>query len=392
MKIAVFLSRFPYPLIKGDKLRAYNQIVQLSKQHDIYLFCLTRSSIDPSDMACLQPFCKQIELARLNPFVSVLNVLLALFLRLPFQVAFYRSNKLKRQYDAFLQKHKPDVCYHQFVRTAPYAENISLPSVLDFQDTLSANMFRRAEKSKLLSRKFFFIEAERLRKYEEEMLSLFDRTTIITDADRELLSCKRKKEVAIVSNGVSDRYVAAPEAMEKKYDILFCGNMGYKPNIVAALYLIKMIMPLVRAKRPQTTLCIAGVNPPKEVKRFASKLDLIVEKVPDMRQMYLQSRVFVAPMQIGTGLQNKLLEAMACKIPSITSCLANKALMAKDGEQIMIANTESEYAKHILTLLEDQSLSQSLAANAREYILNNFRWEKCNEVLESVLLSATKTK
>ena len=66
--------------------------------------------------------------------------------------------------------------------------------------------------------------------------------------------------------------------------------------------------------------------------------------------------------------------------------------MAKDNEQIMIANSESEYAKHIMTLLEDQSLSQTLATNAREYILENFRWEKCNEVLESVLLSASKTK
>lgn len=392
MKIAVFLSRFPYPLIKGDKLRAYNQIVQLAKHHEVYLFCLTRSSIAPSDIACLQPFCKQIELARLNPFVSLLNVLRSLFSRLPFQVSFYRSNKVKRQYDAFLTKYKPDVCYHQFVRTAPYAEALCIPSVLDFQDTLSANMFRRAEKSKLLSQKFFFIEAERLKRYEEDMFALFDRTTIITDADRELLSCKRKNEVAIVSNGVSDKYVAAPESIEKKYDVLFCGNMGYKPNIVAALYLLKTIMPLVRAKRPQTTLCIAGVNPPKEVKRFASKLNVIVEKVPDMRQMYLQSRVFVAPMQIGTGLQNKLLEAMVCKIPSITSCLANKALMAKDNEQIMIANSESEYAKLIMTLLEDQSLSQTLATNAREYILENFRWEKCNEVLESVLLSASKTK
>lgn len=392
MKIAVFLSRFPYPLIKGDKLRAYNQIVQLSKKHEVYLFCLSDEKVEEDWIEQLRPYCKEIEIGKLNKIGSLLNVALAFFSSLPLQTAFYKSNKLKKQYKGFLKRVNPDLCYYQFVRTMPYAENINLPQVLDFQDTLSANMKRRAGKSNLFLKPFFLMEAKRLERYERKAVSLFDAQTIITDADRQLLPFDSKDKVAIVSNGVSQRYVGEVETKEKKFDVLFCGNMGYKPNITAADYLIRSIMPLVRSKRPQTTVCIAGVNPPIGIKAMANEQNIIIERVEDMREMYLQSKVFIAPMQIGTGLQNKLLEAMSCLIPSISSPLANKALGAEHNKEILIAEREQEYADCILKLLNDESLAKKLALNGREYILENFRWEKCNEELEKVLAKVVSHK
>lgn len=387
MKIAIFLSRFPFPLIKGDKLRAYNQIVQLAKKHEIFLFCISDEKVSEEHIQELQPFCKQIEVAYLNKWKAMPKVLLAIFNSIPLQVAFYKSSKIKKLYDAFLLRHKPDLCYYQFVRTAPYAENISLPQVIDFQDTLSANMERRAGKSNFLLRPIFLMEAKRLRRYEDRAMETFDAQTIITESDRELLNSPLRDKVAIVSNGVSQRYIEQPKEKEKLYDVLFCGNMGYKPNITAAEYLLQTIMPFVRKQRPETTICIAGVNPPKHIKAKATTTNLIIEKVDDMRDMYLQSKVFIAPMQIGTGLQNKLLEAMACSIPSISSSLANKALKASDKEEILIADKAQDYANCILELLNNKEMSEKLAKNGREYILNNFRWEKCNEILEESFLN-----
>ena len=100
----------------------------------------------------------------------------------------------------------------------PYAEGVALPQVLDFQDTLSANMERRAGKSNAVLKPFFLMEAKRLRRYELKAMSLFDAQTIITDADRQLLPSDSKNKVAIISNGVSQRYVDAVETKEKKYD------------------------------------------------------------------------------------------------------------------------------------------------------------------------------
>lgn len=384
MKISVFLSRFPYPLTKGDKLRAFHQIAELSKHHDIYLFCLNCEEVSNEAIGSLQPYCKDIEVFDLKKPKQIFNVFLSFFTSVPMQVAYYRSNKAKRAYNAFLSRHKPDVCYYQFVRTAPYAENQDFYQILDFQDALSANMYRRAKKSNPLSKFFFFYEARKLRAYESKMFDLFDRLTIITASDRDLLADKRREDVHIVANGLGQRYVAEPGVETKGYDVLFCGNMGYKPNIVAALFLIKEVMPLVWAKAPETTVCIAGVNPPRAVSRMASSRVKIVENVPDMRQMYLQSRCFTAPMQIGTGLQNKLLEAMSCSLPCVASSLANKALNAENGRQILIADTAEECADGLLRCLRSTDEAEAVGKAAREYVLSRFSWEEINEVFASL--------
>lgn len=384
MKISVFLSRFPYPLTKGDKLRAYHQIVELSKHHDIYLFCLNHEKISEDDVSRMRPYCKDIEIFDLKKPLQIFRILFSFFSPLPLQVVYYRSHKAKQAYNAFLSEHNPDICYYQFVRTAPYAENQDRYQVLDFQDTLSANMYRRAKKSNILSKFFFLYEARKLRRYESKMFDIFDMQTIITASDRDLLADKRRNTVRIVANGLGEKYLAEPQATGKKYDILFCGNMGYKPNIVAALFLLKEIMPLVWTKSPEATVCIAGINPPESVRRLAGKHVTIAENVPDMRQMYLQSRFFIAPMQIGTGLQNKLLEAMSCSVCCISSSLANKALGAKDEKQILIADTAEENAEALLRCLHSEDEMSKIGKAARKYVLSHFSWEEINRIFDAL--------
>ena len=110
MKISVFLSRFPYPLTKGDKLRAYHQIVELSKHHDIYLFCLNHEKISEDDVSRLRPYCKDIEIFDLKKPLQIFRILFSFFSPLPLQVVYYRSHKAKEAYNAFLSEHNHDIC------------------------------------------------------------------------------------------------------------------------------------------------------------------------------------------------------------------------------------------------------------------------------------------
>ncbi|HZX63164.1 MAG TPA: glycosyltransferase, partial [Bacteroidales bacterium] len=105
---------------------------------------------------------------------------------------------------------------------------------------------------------------------------------------------------------------------------------------------------------------------------------------PDMRECYAMAKIFIAPMQIGTGLQNKLLEAMAMQIPCITSPLANQALQAKENEEILIADTPEAYAHHILFLLDNPAKATQIAKAGYEYILRNFSWEAETDKIEKL--------
>lgn len=384
MRIAVVLTRIPFPLMKGDKLRAYYQIKELAKHHEVHLFCLNYKDEEVKAKEELLKYCKTVHIEKLNIFTSLLRVGFSIFSNLPFQTAYYNSPKAKRSFKDFLKKNKIDLCYFQFVRLAPYAKGIEQTKVLDFQDTLSINMKRRADKSSVLEKLVFSYEAKRLAKYESKMFDCFDALTIITEADRNLLESKRKDEVHIIPNGVAESYFSYQQPDEKSFDLLFSGAMSYAPNIDAANYLIKEIMPLVWKKMPNVKIAIAGGGAPASLQSLANEKVIMPGWVDDMKVFYSQTKVFIAPMQIGTGLQNKLLEAMAMGVPCITSSLANQALMAKDKEQILIANDAQMYADYVVELLNNSNLSKSIATAGKDYVYNQYSWKTNCDKLSNI--------
>jgi glycosyltransferase involved in cell wall biosynthesis len=109
--------------------------------------------------------------------------------------------------------------------------------------------------------------------------------------------------------------------------------------------------------------------------------------VEDMKEYYSQTKLFIAPMRIGTGLQNKLLEAMAMNVPCITSSLANQALRAKDKEEILIANNAREYADYIIKMLDNKELSQNIAQAGKDYVFNEYSWQNSCEKLSSIFMN-----
>lgn len=387
MKIAVVLTRIPFPLMKGDKLRAYYQIKELAKQHEVYLFCLNYKDEEKKAKEELLKYCKAVHIERLNIFSSLLRVCLSIFTFLPFQTAYYNSKRAKKNFKSFVKKNKIEICYFQFVRLAPFVKKINTKKVLDFQDTLSMNMKRRADNSGLLEKILFTIEAKRLARYESKMFNIFDALTIITQADRELLQSPRKNEVYIIPNGVAETYFTYPQPKEKPFDILFSGAMSYAPNIDAAEYLIKEIMPLVWEKKPNVKIVIAGGGSPSWLEKLANERIIMPGWVEDMKEYYSQTKLFIAPMRIGTGLQNKLLEAMAMNVPCVTSSLANQALRAKDKEEILIANNAREYADYIIKMLDNKELSQNIAQAGKDYVFNEYSWQNSCEKLSSIFMN-----
>ncbi|HRT53360.1 MAG TPA: glycosyltransferase, partial [Flavobacteriales bacterium] len=181
-----------------------------------------------------------------------------------------------------------------------------------------------------------------------------------------------------------------PRAATRTHDLLFTGNMNYPPNIDSVLYLVHRVLPLVRRERPDTSLLISGVDPTPRVRELAKDDPLITVsgRVPDIRDAYAAATVFAAPMQIGTGLQNKLLEAMAMRMPCVTSALANNAVGAVPGESILIGGTPEEYAAHIVRLLGDEPERARIAENGFRFVRENFDWERNAEALDRLIGAA----
>ena len=388
MKLTVLLSRVPYPTEKGDKLRAFHQLRCLSKNHEITLIALTEKALHPDALAILNQYCSQIHIFRLSKAGLLWNLFLTLFSSKPFQTGYFYRRSIKRKIDSIITTSKPDHIYCQLIRMTEYVRNLPIPKTLDFQDVFSMGMFRRLNASGILFRPILRMEYHRLLNYEKSVMDDFNHATIISRPDQELIPHPAKRNIVIVPNGVDFQYFQ-PRLTTKTYDIVFTGNMGYPPNVDAAEYLVKDIIPLVRKKLPDVKILLAGASPHPRVKMLESEFVTVSGWVDDIRDSYASSRIFIAPMRIGTGLQNKLLEAMAMKIPCITSPLANNALEAKENDEILVGKNEEELAGHIISLLQNDDLARILAENGHKYVLKKFIWESSTDILEHLIMNTS---
>ena len=377
----------PYPLDKGDKLRAFHQISYLSQKHEIVLFCLNSGkNISEQSLNTLKNFCKRVEIFNLNFFSIFIRLVLNVFNTIPYQSAFFYNSKAKRNLTRLIQFEKPDRAFFQMIRTAEYAKDLSIPCIIDYQDALSKGVERRLSKSNLFMRYLLKMEYKRLLKYEALVFNIFKEKIIISEQDRDLIPHEDKQDIKVISNGVDLNYFF-PINAEKRHSILFTGNMGYPPNIDAARYLALEILPLVNLKIPSANLLISGSRPSSKVTQLENEQVIVSGWVDDIRDSYASANVFVAPMRLGSGLQNKLLEAMAMQLPCITTPLANNALGAESGKQIIIADTTEGIANAIVALLLDEKYADSIAKEGYDFVEKKYNWEEVNAVLENVLCS-----
>ncbi|MCW3086056.1 MAG: hypothetical protein JWP12_3422 [Bacteroidetes bacterium] len=390
MKILVLLSRVPYPLEKGDKLRAFNQIKELSKNNQVILFAINEGDIDEKAKEELKKYCVAFSTVSLTRQRVFLNLIKAFFNGLPLQVGYFHFKRAQKKVDELIQKHKPDHIYCQLIRTSEYVKKYSgCPKTLDYMDVFSKGIERRKATDPFYMKPFLALEYKRLLKYENKIFSLFNNKTIISKQDRDLIPHPDKQQIAVIPNGVDADYFK-PMERKKEFDLLFNGNMNYPPNVESVEYLVEKIMPYVWSKMPQVRLLISGASPNNKVKELESERVIVSGWVDDVRENYAKSKILIAPMQISIGLQNKLLEAMAMKIPCITSALANNALGAKHNEQIMVADNPQQYAMQVIELLQNEQKANTIALNGYRFAVDNFNWKSTTAQLEKLFLASKR--
>lgn len=383
-KVAIFASRFPYPLEKGDKLRLFYQLRGLHATCDLYLFAIGEEEISKSDFEHILPFVKEIHFYRLDLFNRILAVLTGFNSGLPWQTLFFYNDDIKKSIGEKLKIINPDHLYCQLARMACYVSDLPYKKTLDYMDAFGVGMERRVKVARWPIKWIYKKESRLMKKYEQKLLSEFDHFTIISDQDCFALTGNLKNDKIIInSNGIDDSFFTYPEK-DKIYDLLFVGNMGYLPNIEAAEFLVKKIIPLLPAG---INLLIAGARPHRRVLELQSDSVKVGGWYDDIREAYAGAKVFVAPIWSGTGQQNKILEAMAMKLPCITTAVVNNAIRAEDGLQIVLANDEKTFAEKIKKLLDSHETRLYIGSMAKKFVKQNYSWNNNIESLSRIFAS-----
>ena len=395
MKILVLASRIPFPLEKGDKLRLYHQIKALSSTHEVTLCCLSPQALTADQREALEPLVHELVVFRLSRLRQFWRMMWSWTSRLPFQVIWFTDRQCQREIASVTQRTQPDVIYCQLVRCAEYVKDLhEVPKVLDYMDALSAGMHRRAHsESRPWSwavRWLMRAEGTRLAKYEARVFDYFDQCAIISRNDRLLIPHRDRDHIALVPNGVDlTSFSARPQLREDPPVLLFSGNMSYAPNVDAAHHLVEDILPLVQ--HPTVRVVLAGAEPKPSIRALASDRVEVTGWVDDIAVEYQKASLFVAPLRMGTGLQNKVLEAMASELPCVLSPHAFSPLGLPSKEHAAVCHDAGHFARVIDELLLDRDRATSMASHARTEIQKQFSWEGHAATLEQVLIDAMQS-
>jgi len=197
---------------------------------------------------------------------------------------------------------------------------------------------------------------------------------------------RRPSAISVLPNGVDFDYFSPAAGLRREPDtIVISGKMSYHANVTMCLDFVDRIFPLIRARRPQAELWIVGKAPSREVCRLGERPGItITGSVADIRPYLRRASVAVAPLSYGAGIQNKVLEAMACATPVVCTGLAASALGARDGKHLLIRESPADFAEAVLWLLEHPEERTRIGRMGRDYILREHGWDSIARQLEVI--------
>ena len=384
------------------RIRSYGFIRHLATRHDVRVLALGVGGLSAGVLQDVDELRRQgvavtiIEEKRSLPYLRALrSALIPGVTPLPLQVAYAASAALRTAITWELRARCYDVVHVEHVRAlGSLPEDIPTPIVWDAVDCVSLlyqESIRYAATPML--RTVGQLETRRLRTFERRQVARFSQALVTSGRDREALlaldgagSVATHAEITVLPHGVDARRLPHRDLAERQPEtLIFSGKMDYHANVAGTLRLARCIMPLVWRSRPQARLLIAGSNPTRAVRQLARDPRITVTGyVRDLNALVSSATVAVSPLPYAVGIQNKVLEAMACGTPVVASASAAGGLAAAPGRDLLVADTPEEFADATLRLLDDPATWSNIARHGAHYIAEHHNWETITERLTSV--------
>jgi sugar transferase (PEP-CTERM/EpsH1 system associated) len=394
VRILFLTPRFPYPPFRGDKLRAFNFIKRLSRDHEVAL----ASFIEPEETELakdMESYCHSVTTVPLNKTRSYLNCMSDVFKKTPFQVSYFRSPAMEKAVDGLIEEFKPDLIHAHLFRMAPYAlRHKNIPKVIDLCDSIALNYERFLKYRRDALRPLYMIEKKRVEDYEALVTKEFDASLVISPLDKEYIKQNPKAgKIKIVPNGVDVDYFTPDGEDKQDSRLVFMGTIGYFPNYDGVLFFLRKIFPSILQQEPEAQFYIVGNKPPRDIEKMNDgKKIFVTGYVDDVRPYVRSSEVFVCPIRAATGLNNKILEAMAMGVPVVATPQACEGIEMDKEEDIAIAEGPDDFAGQVVKLLNDGKLRSKLSSNGRRLVEQKYTWDINVDKLEQIYDKAMHKK
>jgi sugar transferase (PEP-CTERM/EpsH1 system associated) len=366
----------------------------LSRNHEISLVCLADNGRDVEHAEALRTWCRSVDVVYLPRFVSKMRSAVSLFSSRALTLGFFYSRKLRSLINRKLRDEKFDLIFIYCSSMAQYVEDVrTIPRVIDFVDVDSEKWLQYSCYARFPYTWLYALESRRLRRYEKQLAQSYQHCFLVSEKEaedfRRLVSpCQA---LTPILNGV-DGDLFQPSG--ERYDpntLVFTGAMDYFANVEAVSYFAREILPRICSVMPDVKFYVVGSNPADELYALArGNPNIVVTGYVDQVQPYMaKAAVFVAPMRIARGVQNKILEAMAMGVPVVTSSLGFEGISAVPGRNLFVEDEAEDFARRVVSLMTNPALRQEISCNGLRIVGENYNWATNLKELDRVLCSTT---
>ena len=400
MKILWVNTNFLHPATKGGQIRTLEMLRHLHRWHEIHYVAIANPAQTESPArACeysakAHPFPYRIPQ---KPSPALLwQLATGIFSPVPLAVSRFHPPGMQPFLEELIRGENFDRAVVDHL--APTAYFPDLPRAVLFQHNVETVIWRRRAEhaSSPLDRWYYQLQARRMFEFERRVSLAAGHIVAVSPADatamRELFGVTRVSEIP---TGVNLEYFqppatpsAAPENAEAA-DLVFVGSMDWFPNVDGVLYFAREILPLIRRRRPDCSVAIAGRTPPPDIAALAERDSRIrvTGTVPDIRPYLWSAAVSIVPLRIGGGTRLKIYESMAARVPVVSTTIGAEGLTVHPPTDMRIADTPRDFADRCLELLADSDERRRVATAAWEMVNANFSWERVSRCFEEILLA-----
>jgi glycosyltransferase involved in cell wall biosynthesis len=385
MRILMLSPYIPWPLNGGPPIRIYHVLRELVRLgHEVVLLAGHDGPPLPAAHP-LRTLCREIvtyqppsSARRASPLVSALHSLTS---PLPYVAAKFGARQIRQIVQRLAEKREFDLIWAHFAFMA-YAVPPELcrttPLVLDEHESEGLLWRQYWRHGSLAKRAFAVVNLIKLPAFQKRLMSQV--AAVLSNSEREADFTRRYAppgvQVWAVPNGVDTEVFAPPQNDGNKRNvILLCSGLAVYRNRAAALWFARRMFPQIRREVPDAEFWIVGSHPNREIWRLAESPGIhVTGTVEDVRPYYAMAKVAVAPYRYGEGTKIKVVEAMACGTPLVSTSIGCQGLEVVGGKHLLIADDETEFSRRVIELLRDSQRAQMLAASGRTLVEEKYGW------------------
>lgn len=400
-----------HPVDKGGRIRTYQMLRALKRDHRITYLTLDDGAAAPDARERASEYCHELVCVphRTRPKFSAgfyAELAANLVSPLPYFMKKYESPAMRREIERLVARGGFDVIVCDFLNpSVNIPASLAVPTVL-FQHNVEAMIWRRHyEVQRNPAKKFYlYNQWRKAAAYERAACRRFDWVVAVSRADADVMRREYGvSRVADVPTGVDTEFFKPTDAVEAVlHSLVFTGSMDWLPNEDAIRWFTAEIMPRVRRALPRATLTVVGRDPfPGLVELAARDPSIVVTgRVEDVRPFMERATAYVVPIRVGGGTRLKIYEAMAMGLPVVSTTVGAEGLPVEDGRELLVADAPEEFAAAVVRVLTDETFARRLGARAASLVRERYGWERvaaefaalCRATIESRAQRQTQTR